>query len=267
MTGELDSFSGANRVKRSIEKISTDAIDRLRPPSKTAEVREINLEQKYCMVVYLGEPSDNLVKVPFSNVVPSFIGQFVRISGMASDRVISEVMGATATETNVDALTTRVTKLENQPLPGSVFMECTVPTSAANYRTTGSVQRAPFSQATVPSAVFDIVGSLGARYIGTFAGVFMVSASWKFAGTGFTGGDDVHLEIEARNQSNVVNFRKTSHGFGEITLNVQMMMALNPQDFICANVWSGKWRDHGSGDLGSQVCHLGAHLLYGVPPS
>lgn len=106
----LGNFSLAQEVKKTVEKIATDKVEQLRPAAKTARVDSINTVEKYCMVTFVGESLS--VKVPYNNVAPSFVGQFVRVGGPANDRRIEEVLGVTESEDKLSEYEKRLAFLE-----------------------------------------------------------------------------------------------------------------------------------------------------------
>lgn len=252
---DINKYSSANKVKKSIEKIALSAIERERPAPKTAQVKEINLIDKYAMVVYLGEPEDNIVRVPFNNNVPSYIGQWVRIGGTASDRKIEEIMGATLNDTTVQEHSERLAAVETIALKAYFEAQMT-----ATMRTTPTVQRAPMG-AVSPGGIsgFQVEGTLGVRCM--VAGTYFLYGEWKFTPTGFTGTDDCNLELECRTQVNTVFRRATAQINVTGSVTVSCIQPLQVGDFVCMNVWSGKWRDHGSGDIGAQFIRLGAQQV------
>jgi len=110
MAKTFGNYSLAKGVKETVEKIATDKVNQLRPPSKTAIVDQINTEEKYCMVTFVGESLS--VKVPYNNVAPSYVGQYVRVGGPANDRRIEEVLGVTETEDMLAQYERRLQHLE-----------------------------------------------------------------------------------------------------------------------------------------------------------
>lgn len=105
-------FSTAKAIKKTVEKIASDKVEQLRPALRTAVVDSINTVEKYCMVTYVGESLS--VKVPYNNVAPSFVGQFVRIGGPANDRRVEEVLGTTDSEDRLAQHEKRLAYLEQK---------------------------------------------------------------------------------------------------------------------------------------------------------
>ncbi len=112
MDKSFGNFSLAKDIKKTVEKIASDKVEQLRPALKTAIVDSINTDEKYCMVTYVGETLS--VKVPYNNVAPSYVGQFVRVGGPANDRRIEEVLGQTDSEDRLALLEKRCTYLEQK---------------------------------------------------------------------------------------------------------------------------------------------------------
>lgn len=110
MDKSFGNFSLAKDIKKTVEKIASDKVEQLRPALKTAIVDSINTDDKYCMVTYVGESLS--VKVPYNNVAPSYVGQFVRVGGPANDRRIEEVLGQTDSEDRLGQLERRCAYLE-----------------------------------------------------------------------------------------------------------------------------------------------------------
>ena len=132
----LGDFNLAKKVKASIEKVAKDKVEQLRPALRTAIVDSIHTVEKYCMVTYVGEVLS--VKVPYNNVAPSFVGQFVRIGGPANDRRIEEVLGITDSEDRLALLEKRCARLELQAYAYAM------PT--APFNSTAGVPKAPINQ-------------------------------------------------------------------------------------------------------------------------
>lgn len=136
MDKSFGSYSLAKDIKKTVEKIATNKVEQLRPALKTAVVDLINTDEKYCMVTYVGE---NLsVKVPYNNVAPSYVGQFVRVGGPANDRRIEEVLGQTDSEDRLTQLEKRCTYLEQKAYAMAM------PT--ADFNATTGVPKAPINQ-------------------------------------------------------------------------------------------------------------------------
>lgn len=89
----LDDFYTAQRLDKIIETKVDSILNKKRPAPRYAVVKEINTDEKYAMVSYIGE--DSIVKIPYGSVAPENVGDAVRIEGVPGDRYISDVLGDT----------------------------------------------------------------------------------------------------------------------------------------------------------------------------
>lgn len=89
----LDDFSTAQRLDKIVETKVNAQLNKKRPAPRYAIVKEINTDQKYAMVSYVGE--DSIVKIPYGSIAPENVGDAVRIEGIPGDRYISDVLGDT----------------------------------------------------------------------------------------------------------------------------------------------------------------------------
>jgi hypothetical protein len=254
----LGSWANANRIKKIVDKAAVDAIEKYRPPLRSARIDSIDLVNKFAMVTFVGEVDS--VKVPFNNVIPSYVGQWVRVGGTTNDRRIEEVQGDTAQDVSLTALTERVAALETRPIPGAYWFETTHATGT--WRTTASPTRDPnFTNGTFVGWVNDPIGAICQN-----PGVYDVYGAWTYNGTNFTGSDDVYFEIMIKNASGGIKKTVTSQGFGAVTLNAETLHQFNAGDYIQVNLWSGKWRDHSTSDfLTGQWNRLGAKYVGPLP--
>lgn len=95
----LGSFETARALRELVKGMVSEELKSQRPAPRYATVQSIDHEARSCMVVYVGE--DVPVRVPYNGTGPANIGQEVRIEGMQSDRVITDVRGTTSTEGRV----------------------------------------------------------------------------------------------------------------------------------------------------------------------
>lgn len=98
----LKDFITAQKLDKIIETKINNQLDKKRPAAKYAVVKSINNTERYAEVVYVGEPDDNLVKVPFGVVGPSEVGQEVRIEGTPGDRYIAGIRGTSKVEQDAE---------------------------------------------------------------------------------------------------------------------------------------------------------------------
>lgn len=89
-------FSTAQEWEQAIRAIARQEIDSARPGTRYAVVKEINREERYCMVIFVGEV--DAVRVPYTDTAPAVVGQEVRIAGTNSDRYIESIRGYNDTE-------------------------------------------------------------------------------------------------------------------------------------------------------------------------
>lgn len=95
--GSLHTAAAMNKV---IRNAAVQEVNRVRPEPRTARVVEIG--EGHCLVTYTGE--DTVVKVPYNNLAPSYVGQVVLIDGPMGDRRIVEVMGRTSFEGRIESV-------------------------------------------------------------------------------------------------------------------------------------------------------------------
>lgn len=95
----LSDLATAQGIDRYVEKkVSTELI-RQRPAPRYATVVGIDTDSKIAEVSFVGE--DSVVKVPYTNIAPSEIGQEVRIEGIPGDRYITAIRGLSADENKI----------------------------------------------------------------------------------------------------------------------------------------------------------------------
>lgn len=96
MANDPNSIFSAQKLESAIRMIVQSELGKSRPVPRYATVTEINREQRYCMVIYIGETE--AVRVPYADIAPSVVGQEVRINGTGSDRYIEAIRGYNDTE-------------------------------------------------------------------------------------------------------------------------------------------------------------------------
>ncbi|WKW85485.1 minor tail protein [Rhodococcus phage Reynauld] len=101
---DLNDFGSALDVAKAMRRVSRREIDRQRPPSRWAIVTDIDRATRSCMVAFLGDSEEDSVRVPYTSVIPSRVGQEVKIGGPSNDRVIESIRGETEPETRLFAL-------------------------------------------------------------------------------------------------------------------------------------------------------------------
>lgn len=89
----MEDFAYAQAIEKAVRAFARDEISKLRPAPRYGTVKEINAEEKSCMVLFTGE--DIPVRVVYNNVVPALVGQHVRVEGIPGDRYITAVRGST----------------------------------------------------------------------------------------------------------------------------------------------------------------------------
>lgn len=97
---DLNDLATAGKFDAIMQTKIEAQINKLRPKPRYAIVKQINNDEKYAMVTYIGE--DTLVKLPFGLDGPNETGQYVRIEGVPGDRYISSVLGTAAVKATAD---------------------------------------------------------------------------------------------------------------------------------------------------------------------
>ncbi|QOR56175.1 minor tail protein [Gordonia phage Linetti] len=92
-----------------LREIARKEIERLRPPSRLAEVTSIVPAEKKVLVRFVGET--NVVPVPYTSTAPANVGQWVRIGGTTHDRYVEDVIGTTLTEARLETAESRIGSL------------------------------------------------------------------------------------------------------------------------------------------------------------
>lgn len=94
--------SAAKKFRDVVAAIARAEIEKRFPEDRYAQVREIDTDARRVLANYNGEPEDNLVSLPYNSVVPSYVGQWVRVSGPPGDRHIVDTLGGAAGEVRVE---------------------------------------------------------------------------------------------------------------------------------------------------------------------
>lgn len=97
-----DDFSTAQRTREAMAKVAREEINRQRPAPRYAVVQSIDMDDRSIMGVFVGE--SEAVRIPFLDVIPSTVGQEVRVTGVGSDRVVDGIRGTSDSESRVAAL-------------------------------------------------------------------------------------------------------------------------------------------------------------------
>lgn len=114
------SYEAARKIVAGVTANAVKEVAKENPPTKTAIVTQINMPERWAMVIYTGEVT--AVKVPFADAAPSYTGQHVVIGGNVSDRHIVEVIGKTYSEDAVDELS---------PCLAEIYLQSNTPTNPA----------------------------------------------------------------------------------------------------------------------------------------
>lgn len=91
--GDLDS---AMAMRDIVYALVQQALDQERPAPTYGTVQSIDLTNRNAMVVMNGDTV--AVKVVFGSIVPSAVGQIVRLEGPSGARYIADIMGSNATD-------------------------------------------------------------------------------------------------------------------------------------------------------------------------
>lgn len=95
-----DVVARAARLRDVIRRLVLNELERNRPKYKYAEVVEIDLPARTCRVLYPGDGAAITVRI--GSIVPSAVGQIVRVDGLPGDRFIADVMGVVGLATEED---------------------------------------------------------------------------------------------------------------------------------------------------------------------
>lgn len=99
----MSEFAFSTKMRDTIIKIAEEAVQRARPRDRYGVVNTIDTVNRKCTVTLNGETAP--VTVNLGALVPSAVGQTVRVSGTAGDKYVGDVFGAL----NLDQATGRFT--------------------------------------------------------------------------------------------------------------------------------------------------------------
>lgn len=91
MSTKFGDFTAALRFRQAVADIAESVVDRMRPTYRYAAVQAINYTTRKVTVRFPGETSD--VVVAAGSIMPSAVGQTVRIAGVGGERYVSDVIG------------------------------------------------------------------------------------------------------------------------------------------------------------------------------
>lgn len=99
----FDSFNTAVKIDQLIRSRVLSVMEQERPPDRYARVASIDTTTRTAEVVYVGDPPDNAVRVPYGSVEPTGIGQEVLISGGKHNRYILSLRGRSSTDLAIES--------------------------------------------------------------------------------------------------------------------------------------------------------------------
>jgi len=208
-----------------------------------------------------GDVGPDDVKVVMTHVVPTAVGQRVRIGGTTNDRYIEAVIGNTATDSTTEDLLARVAALEAIPRPGEFFFE--VSFNGGTWRSTSTPEYTPMRSITEAGVNGFLVEENGVYCQN--AGRYYIYGEWMFANSGFTGGVDVNIEVQVLNELGQIKALRTAKINENGSPYVGFMYWLEAGDYLRFFSWSGRWRDHES-LLRPQYNRMGAFLVNNWQP-
>lgn len=98
------SHSDAKLFRDTIQSIVRETLAKEMPPDRYARVEGFVEGERRVVVQYNGEPEGNHVTLPYNSVVPSFVGQWVRVGGSANDRHVVDLLGPPESERRVQEM-------------------------------------------------------------------------------------------------------------------------------------------------------------------
>lgn len=98
------SHSDAKMFRDTIRDIVRDEMARLSPAERYAQVVQFVPGVRRVVVRYNGEPEGNEVTLPYNTAAPSYVGQWVRVGGPASDRHVVDLLGASEPERRLEEM-------------------------------------------------------------------------------------------------------------------------------------------------------------------
>lgn len=144
----MSGFDDAVKLRAVIQNMIREELSRERPAARYAVVNSIDWTDRSCMVTFIGETDP--VRVVFTSVAPSAVGQEVRIAGKANDRYIDAIRGISDGENRTVELEAEITA--RQPIFGRWALE-------NNYTAPNGTATLPLLASTVKGG-FDPVGGL-----------------------------------------------------------------------------------------------------------
>lgn len=98
------SHSDAKLFRDTIQSIVRETLAKEMPPDRYARVEGFVEGERRVIVQYNGEPEGNHVTLPYNSVVPSYVGQWVRVGGSANDRHVVDLLGPPESERRVQEM-------------------------------------------------------------------------------------------------------------------------------------------------------------------
>lgn len=98
------SHSDAKMFRDTIQSIVRETLAKEVPPDRYARVEGFVEDERRVIVQYNGEAEGNHVTLPYNSVVPSHVGQWVRVGGSANDRHVVDLLGPPEAERRVQEI-------------------------------------------------------------------------------------------------------------------------------------------------------------------
>lgn len=104
------SHSDAKLFRDTVRAIVRETLAKEMPPDRYARVEGFvesdsgGEPERRVIVQYNGEPDGNHVTLPYNSVVPSYVGQWVRVGGAANDRHVTDLLGPPEAERRVQEM-------------------------------------------------------------------------------------------------------------------------------------------------------------------
>ena len=93
----LADFETALKMRDTLQRLVASEVENQRPRLQYATVTDINRTLRKCKIQYPGETSS--IWISMGSIQPLTTGQVVRVDGLLGDRFVSDVMGATYSDT------------------------------------------------------------------------------------------------------------------------------------------------------------------------
>lgn len=90
----MSDFAFSMQMRDTIAKLVATHVEKLRPKYRYGVVESIDAVANKCSVIFNGETSSVIVNM--GSIVPSAVGQTVRIDGLSNDRFVADVIGPSA---------------------------------------------------------------------------------------------------------------------------------------------------------------------------